>query len=88
MSSFTIRTPDQISSVLQAFRKSAGWTQADLAERMGVTQQTLSALERNASSMSASRLLKVLSVLGVELVFHQPDSIFKSPNSQYNASDW
>lgn len=36
--------------------------------RLGVTQQTLSALERNAAKVSVDRLLEILSILGVELV--------------------
>jgi HTH-type transcriptional regulator/antitoxin HipB len=36
--------------------------------RLGVTQQTYSALERNADKVNADRLLHLLSILGVELV--------------------
>lgn len=69
---FPIRTADQLPGVLQGFRKAAGLTQAEVATRLGVTQQTLSALERNASSVSAARLMKLLAILGVELVLRQP----------------
>ena len=69
---FVVRTADQLPGLLQGFRKAAGLTQAQVATRLGVTQQTLSALERNASSVSAARLMKLLAVLGVELVLHQP----------------
>lgn len=48
MTDFTIRTADQLPLMLQAFRKQANLTQTDVAMRLGVTQQTLSALERNA----------------------------------------
>ena len=68
MNDFPVRTPDQLPGLLQGFRKQAGLTQADVAARLGVTQQTLSALERNASTVSASRLMKLLAILGVELV--------------------
>lgn len=68
MTEFPIRTSEQLSVMLQAFRKQAGMTQKDLAMRLGVTQQTLSALERNAKKVSAERLLILLSLLGVELV--------------------
>ncbi len=44
-------------------------TQAETALRLGVTQQTYSALERNASKVSAERLLLLLNLLGVEVVF-------------------
>ncbi|QAZ39109.1 XRE family transcriptional regulator [Methylibium sp. Pch-M] len=71
MNEFPVRMADQLPSLLQSFRKAAGLTQADVAARLGVTQQTLSALERNASNVGAARLMKLLSILDVELVLRQ-----------------
>lgn len=68
---FPIRTSDQLSGVLQAFRKESGLSQTEVAKRMGLTQQKLSHLERNAQNVSADRILKLLSVLGVELVLRR-----------------
>lgn len=72
MNEFTVRTSEHLSALLQGFRKQAGLTQSDMARRLGVTQQTLSAFERNADKASADRLLEYLSILGVELVLRQP----------------
>lgn len=71
MTDFTVRTAEQLPVLLQAFRKQAGLTQAATAMRLGVTQQTLSALERNAEKVSADRLLALLSIMGVEMVLRQ-----------------
>lgn len=71
MSDFPIRTAEQLPVLLQAFRKQAGLTQSAVALRLGITQQSLSALERNAEKVSADRLLALLSILGVELVLRQ-----------------
>lgn len=68
MPEFPVRSPDQLPALLQSFRKAAGLTQAETALRLGVTQQTYSALERNASKISAERLLQLLNLLGVEMV--------------------
>ncbi|WP_313378177.1 helix-turn-helix domain-containing protein [Achromobacter insolitus] len=68
---FTVRTATQLPALLQGFRKEAGLTQAATALRLGVTQQTLSALERNADKVSADRLLQLLSILGVEMVLRR-----------------
>ncbi len=68
MSDYPIRTEQQLSLLLKSFRQARGMTQADLALALGVTQQTASDLERNAAAASASRLLRMLSALGVELV--------------------
>jgi HTH-type transcriptional regulator/antitoxin HipB len=73
MSDYLVRTSGQLPVLLRGFRKAAGLTQSDAAARLGVTQQTLSALERNADSVSAGRLMKLLSVLGVELVLRERD---------------
>jgi len=63
MSNYTIQTPEQLKPILAGFRKSAGLTQADMAMRLGITQQTYSAAERNASNMSVSKLMSVLNAL-------------------------
>lgn len=68
VSQYTVRTPEQLPALLKAFRKQAGLTQGQLATRLGITQQTLSALERNANKVSADRLLQLLGILGVDLV--------------------
>lgn len=72
MSQFPVRTAGQLPALLQAFRKEAGLTQAEVALRLGVTQQTYSALERNADTVGAARLLKLLNILGVELILGTP----------------
>lgn len=71
MADFTLRTAEQLPALLQAFRKQTGLTQAAMARRLGVTQQTFSALERNAAKVSADRLMEILSILGVTLVLRQ-----------------
>lgn len=77
MSDFTVRSPADLTELLQAFRKQAGLRQAEVAVRLGVTQQTISALERNADKVSADRLLQLLSILGVHMVFHKQDGATK-----------
>lgn len=71
MKEFTVHTAEHLSALLQGFRKQAGLTQSDMAKRLGITQQTLSAFERNADKASADRLLEYLSILGIELVLRQ-----------------
>ncbi len=71
MSQFVVRTPGQLSGLLRGFRDARGLTQVEAAARLGVTQQTLSALERNADKVSAARLMKLLAILGVELVLRE-----------------
>ena len=74
MKNYPLQTPDQLQPILAAFRNTAGLTQADLAVRLGVTQQTYSAAERNAANMGVAKLMAVLNALDVELVL-QPKSV-------------
>ena len=68
MHQYPVHTAEQLPALLRAFRKESGLTQAQVAANLGVTQQTLSALERNAQKVSADRLLQLLGILGVDLV--------------------
>jgi HTH-type transcriptional regulator / antitoxin HipB len=94
MHEFPVRSPEQLPTLLQAFRKASGLTQAEVALRLGVTQQTYSALERNASKVSAERLLKLLHLLGVEWVLRatpQTDAALQSAEpskSNSNGPAW
>lgn len=62
-----IKTLGQLRPILRGFRKSAGLTQAMLANRLGVTQQTYAQFEANPASASVERLFKVLRALDIEL---------------------
>lgn len=81
MADFPIRTANQLPVLLRGFRKESGMTQAAVALRLGITQQTFSALERNADKVSADRLLELLHTLGVELVLRQREDPKKSKHS-------
>jgi HTH-type transcriptional regulator/antitoxin HipB len=65
---YPVRTAEQLPALLKGFRKQAGLTQGQVAMSLGVTQQTLSAMERNAQKVNAERLLQLLGILGVDMV--------------------
>lgn len=88
MDEFLVRTAEQLPGLLQSFRKAAGLTQAEVAERLGITQQTLSALERNATTVSAARLMKLLSILGVELVLRRANGALPSTAGPHDKAQW
>ena len=68
MNDFPLRSPEQLTAMLQALRKSAHLTQSDLAARMGLTQQNLSEIENNPGRMSVTRFMKLLGSMGAEIV--------------------
>lgn len=84
MRQYAVHAAEQLPALLRAFRREAGFTQEDAATRLGVTQQTFSALERNASKVSAERLLHLLGILGVEMVLQRKTPI---PDSENHTAD-
>jgi HTH-type transcriptional regulator/antitoxin HipB len=73
MSEHTIRTDAQLSQLLASARKARGLTQSALAERMGVSQQLVSKMERDILQTTVPRLLHALRILQVHLVLRIAD---------------
>lgn len=67
-----IKTLGQLSLILKGFRKEKGLTQAAMAERLGITQQSYAYFEANPASATLERLFLVLRMLGVEISLDQP----------------
>nr|WP_314901453.1 helix-turn-helix transcriptional regulator [uncultured Deefgea sp.] len=65
---FPIQTLSQLRPILQGFRKENALTQAALAAKIGITQQSYAELEANPASVSVERLFKVLSLLNVGIL--------------------
>ena len=69
--------PTRVTNSIRALRFANGeMTQADLAERVGVTRQTLIAIEQGRYSPSLEVAFKIAHVFKVPLedVFHYPDT--------------
>ena len=68
--------PTRITNSIRALRFANGeMTQADLAERVGLTRQTIIAIEQGRYSPSLETAFQIARVLGVPLdgVFQYPD---------------
>lgn len=78
MSSFVVRTPGQLISIFSAFRKRNGLSQAELARLIGVSQQTVSQLERNPDRATLERLLRAFAAMDVEIVVQSKGASAKS----------
>jgi putative transcriptional regulator len=69
--------PTQVTNSIRALRFASGeMTQADLAERIGVTRQTVIAIEQGRYSPSLEMAFRIARVFTVPLddVFHYPDA--------------
>lgn len=76
---YPIRTPAQLIPLFQAFRKRQNLTQAELATRLGVGQQTVSQLERHPDKATLERLLRALAAMDVEMVLVSKSSSQTAP---------
>ncbi|ACC74606.1 helix-turn-helix domain-containing protein [Paraburkholderia phymatum] len=78
---YSVKTLGQLRPVLRGFRKAAGLTQAMLAERLGITQQSYAQFEANPAAAGVERLFKVLRLLnaGIKLSQDEPASENAAP---------
>ncbi len=64
---YPLKTVSQLRPMLLGFRKKAGLTQEDLAQRLGISQQSYAAFEANPAAASVDRLFRVLRLLAVDM---------------------
>ena len=62
-----ITTPSQLGTLLQGARKSRKLTQAQLGERLGLSQKRLSELELAPGTLSVDQLMGICAQLGLQL---------------------
>jgi putative transcriptional regulator len=67
--------PTKVTNTIRAHREAAGFTQAELAGRVGVTRQTLIAIEQGKYSPTLELAFQISRTFGVGIddVFQHPD---------------
>jgi len=67
--------PTRVTNSLRALREQAGLTQAELARRVGVTRQTLIAIEQGRYSPTLELAFQLCRVFGVRIedAFQYPE---------------
>lgn len=68
---YSVKTLSQLRPVLRGFRKAAGLTQAMIAERLGITQQSYAQFEADPAAAGVERLFKVLRLLNAGITLSQ-----------------
>lgn len=68
---YPIKTIGQLSLILKGFRKEKGLTQAGMAEKLGITQQSYAYFEANPATATLERIFMVLRMLDVEISLNQ-----------------
>lgn len=84
----------QLGPLLQSARKSAGLSQTALAQRLGISQSRVSAMELDPGSISVEQLLALLAALNHEVLVQpkQGTSVVSDDDGAGNAGtatpDW
>ncbi len=73
-----ITAPNQIGALLASRRKQLGLSQADVAARVGLSQNRLSVLEKDSAAMTARQMLALLNALGLDIAINERPSAAKT----------
>jgi HTH-type transcriptional regulator/antitoxin HipB len=76
----------QLGPLLQSARKTAGLSQAELAQRLGMSQSRISAMELDPGTINVDQLLALLAALNHEIFVQPKKSGGKQPDSA--TPDW
>jgi y4mF family transcriptional regulator len=69
-----LRSAREIGDLIAAGRELVGWSQAELAENIGVSRQWVSHVERGRTTAEFHLVLKALQALGYSIAVHRQES--------------
>jgi HTH-type transcriptional regulator/antitoxin HipB len=70
---FRVYTPGSLGAAIRHYRREAGLSQAELAERAGLHRSYLSDLEQGKETEQVRRILRILKQLGVRMTLEKAD---------------
>jgi HTH-type transcriptional regulator / antitoxin HipB len=70
---FRVYTPGSLGAAIRHYRREAGLSQAELAERAGLHRSYLSDLEQGKETEQVRRILRILTQLGVRMTLEKAD---------------
>jgi len=76
------RSPEQIGNAIRRARKKRGMSQAELGEKTGLRQGTISLIEKGHPAAKLETILAVLSALDLELEVAERKRAFSSGFSE------
>ncbi len=76
---YPLRLADQLRAHLRALRKQRGLTQAQLGQRLGLSQVRIAEIEARPGVVSVDQLLKILSALDATLVLQDRADVSVKP---------
>ncbi|WP_310637371.1 helix-turn-helix domain-containing protein [Delftia acidovorans] len=77
-----LQLPDQLALHLKSLRKAAGVSQSQLAQRLGVSQSRVAAIERDPAAISVRQLMEILQLLDADLLMRpRADAVASSASA-------
>lgn len=68
MKNYPVKTPQQLGTVLQGYRRERGLTQKDVGAKVGLAQKAVSKMELAPGRTGLTLIFKLLAALDLELV--------------------
>jgi HTH-type transcriptional regulator/antitoxin HipB len=85
---YRIALPSQLSDYLRSLRKAAGFTQAQLGARLGISQRMVAKIEAAPTKVSFERVHRMLAELDADLVIRVRSRAVDSSASAAKADRW
>ena len=69
---YSVATPQQLRTILRSMRQASGLTQAQLGERIGVTQKRIARIEAAPEVTAFDQIARMVTAMGYRLVIDEP----------------
>lgn len=83
-----IRATGQLGPVLRSLRKAKGWSQAQLGQQVGLSQERISAIENHPEKVSLDTLLTVAMALDAQFSLGALEGRGTAPDAAAGAEPW
>ena len=86
---YAVDTPQQLRTILRALRKSRSLTQAQLGDRLGVSQKRVARIEAAPELTSFDQIARMVSAMGARLMIEEgPAHRVAEPPAPYGGDTW
>ena len=69
---YSVDTPQQLRTILRSMRQASGLTQAQLGERIGVTQKRIARIEAAPEVTAFDQIARMVAAMGCRLMIDEP----------------
>ena len=69
---YAVETPQQLRTILRSLRQASGLTQAQLGERLGVTQKRIARIEAAPEVTAYDQIARMVTAMGCRLLIEKP----------------